>query len=87
MFEARQSTAVFCSRGTHDSEKCVSGNTLADNTQNSNTFDLLVPKGARVNGLQHHLSECNMVTQVNVSKSSVIQGLFLDEILRSHVKR
>lgn len=61
--------------------------TQPDYTQYRRTFDLLVPKGARVNGLQHYLSKSNMVTQVNVSKSSVIQGLLLDEILRPHVKR
>lgn len=86
-FETKQSTTDWSSRGTHDREQRVAGNTLADFTQYKNTLDLLVPKGARVNGLQHYLPESSMVTQINVSKSSVIQGLLLDEILRSHVKR
>lgn len=63
------------------------GKTRADITRYWNTSHLLVPQGACVNGLQHDLSESRMVTQVNISKASVIHGLLLDEIFGSHVKR
>lgn len=53
----------------------------------TDTQHLLVAKRACIHSLQHHLAEGYMVAQVNLSKSSVVQGLFFDEISRSHVKR
>lgn len=54
---------------------------------NRNTSNLLAPNGAGVNSLQHHLAEGHMVTQVHVSECSVVQGLLLNEIRGSHLKR
>lgn len=78
-----ESLAVVSCR-THDSSyhqekgKTQHTNRCADN--------LLVAKTTRIHRLQDHLPKGNMVAQVNLSKCSIVQGLFFDEICRPHLK-
>ncbi len=60
---------------------------LAHTHTHTHTLNLLVAKRACVYSFQHHLAEGYMVAQVNLSKSSVVQGLLFNEITRSHMKR
>lgn len=74
--------------GTHDSTVLQGGEyPPLSGHKNRNTSNLLATNGAGVNSLQHHLAEGHMVTQIHVSKCSVVQGLFFNEIRRSHLKR
>lgn len=49
--------------------------------------NLLVAKRTRVDRLQHHLAEGNMVAEINLPEASVVQRLLFDQIRRAHLKR